>query len=162
MLCQPFDVDQKLNARYLSHVWKIGVEIVVKSAEIENAIRKVLVGKEAEEMRQRAMEIQDKIKFALCNSGSSNNSLKNLVDFIVIGSVWGFKWTEYNLMVCGGFCTVVVGTPLWSLESISEGVPVESIDGFWSVKKVKNSGNATQIHEKVKVAMSHGGSSHNS
>ena len=83
MLCQPFDVDQKLNARYLSHVWKIGVEIVVKSAEIENAIRKVLVGKEAEEMRQRALEIQDKIKFALCDSGSSNNSLKNLVDFIL-------------------------------------------------------------------------------
>ncbi|GKB30005.1 UDP-glycosyltransferase 76H1-like protein [Tanacetum coccineum] len=34
MLCQPFDVDQKLNVRYLSHVWKIGVEIAVKSAEI--------------------------------------------------------------------------------------------------------------------------------
>ncbi|KAI3814762.1 hypothetical protein L1987_14406 [Smallanthus sonchifolius] len=60
MLCQPFELDQKVNSRYLSYVWKMGVEVVVERGEIEGAIRRVLVGKEGEEMKQRAMEIQEK------------------------------------------------------------------------------------------------------
>nr|GEY72798.1 UDP-glycosyltransferase 76H1-like [Tanacetum cinerariifolium] len=59
------------------------VEIAIKSAEIESAIRLVLVGKEAEEMRQRASEIQEQIKFALCGGNSSDNSRKDLVNFIL-------------------------------------------------------------------------------
>ncbi|KAM0064165.1 putative UDP-glucuronosyl/UDP-glucosyltransferase [Helianthus debilis subsp. tardiflorus] len=83
MLCQPFDLDQKVTTRYLSYVWKMGVEIVVERGEIEGAIRRVLVGKEAEEMKQRAMEIQEKVKNAISDGGSSHNSLKKLVEFII-------------------------------------------------------------------------------
>ncbi|KAI7733333.1 hypothetical protein M8C21_017000 [Ambrosia artemisiifolia] len=83
MLCQPYDLDQKVNSRYLCYVWKMGVEIVVERGEIEGAIRRVLVSKQGEEMRQRAMEIQEKIKVAVSHGGSSQNSLKELIDFIL-------------------------------------------------------------------------------
>ncbi|CAH1424036.1 unnamed protein product [Lactuca virosa] len=46
MLCQPFSNDQMMNARYLSYVWKMGLEMVVERGEIESAIRRVLVSKE--------------------------------------------------------------------------------------------------------------------
>ncbi|KAL8215215.1 hypothetical protein R6Q57_004664 [Mikania cordata] len=80
MLCQPFGVDQLLNARYLSYVWKIGIEIVVERREIEGAIRRLLVD---EETRQRALEIQENVKLAFNHGGSSQNSLNQLVDFIL-------------------------------------------------------------------------------
>ncbi|KAL8260391.1 hypothetical protein R6Q59_028344 [Mikania micrantha] len=83
MLCQPFEFDQKVNCRYLSYVWKIGVEIVVERGEIEDAISRVLVGKEGEEMKQRAMEIQEKVKVAVCHGGSSHSSLEAFVDYIL-------------------------------------------------------------------------------
>ncbi|XP_071719833.1 UDP-glycosyltransferase 76H1-like [Rutidosis leptorrhynchoides] len=83
MLCQPWDVDQLLNARYLSYVWKIGVEIVVERREIEGAIRRVLVDNEGDEMRQRAIKIQEKVKGAISNGGCTHSSLNDLVDFIM-------------------------------------------------------------------------------
>ncbi|KAK1426817.1 hypothetical protein QVD17_15497 [Tagetes erecta] len=83
MLCQPFDLDQKVNARYLSYVWKMGVEVAVERGEIEDVIRRVLVSKEGEEMKQRGMEIQEKIKVAISHGGSSYNSLNELVKFIL-------------------------------------------------------------------------------
>ncbi|KAM0064155.1 putative UDP-glucuronosyl/UDP-glucosyltransferase [Helianthus debilis subsp. tardiflorus] len=51
--------------------------------EIEGAIRRLLVSKEGEEMKQRALEIQEKVKVGVCHGGSSHNSLKELVDFIL-------------------------------------------------------------------------------
>ncbi|KAL7602015.1 hypothetical protein Lser_V15G26555 [Lactuca serriola] len=83
MLCQPFNVDQMLNARYLSYVWKMGLEIVVERGEIESAIRRVLVSTEGEEMRRRAMEIEDQVRIAISPGGSSRNSMNDLVDFIL-------------------------------------------------------------------------------
>ncbi|XP_076957717.1 UDP-glycosyltransferase 76H1-like [Bidens hawaiensis] len=83
MVCQPFELDQKINSRYLSCVWKMGLEIVVERKEIEGVIRRVLVGKEGEEMRQRGMEIKEKIRVAISHGGSSNNSLNEVVDFIL-------------------------------------------------------------------------------
>ncbi|KAI3711825.1 hypothetical protein L1987_70373 [Smallanthus sonchifolius] len=82
MLCQPFELDQKVNSRYLSYVWKMGVEVVVERGEIERVIRRVLVGKEGEEMKQRAMEMQEKVKVAVTHGGSSHNSLEELVQYI--------------------------------------------------------------------------------
>ncbi|KAK9069122.1 hypothetical protein SSX86_013238 [Deinandra increscens subsp. villosa] len=83
MLCQPFELDQKVNCRNLSDVWKIGVEVVVERGEIEGVIRRVLVSKEGEEMKERALEIQEKVKVAVSHGGSSQNSLKELVEYIL-------------------------------------------------------------------------------
>ncbi|KAI3711823.1 hypothetical protein L1987_70371 [Smallanthus sonchifolius] len=65
--------NQKVNSTYLSYVWKMGVEVVVERGEIEGVIRIVLVGKEGEEMKQRAMEMQEKVKVAVRHGGSSHN-----------------------------------------------------------------------------------------
>ncbi|PWA83416.1 UDP-glycosyltransferase 76H1 [Artemisia annua] len=83
MLCQPFSVDQLLNARYLSYEWKMGIEVVWKIGEIEGAIRRLMLGRESEELRQKAMEIREKIQVAIKHGGSSQSSLNDLVDFII-------------------------------------------------------------------------------
>lgn len=83
LLCLPLHIDQRLNARYLSYVWKMGVELIVERKEIECAIRRVLVSKEGEEMRQRAIEIQEKVNAAVNDGGSSQNSINDLLDFIL-------------------------------------------------------------------------------
>ncbi|CAI9287990.1 unnamed protein product [Lactuca saligna] len=83
MLCQPFSIDQMMNARYLSYVWKMGLEMVVERGEIKSAIRRVLVSKEGEEMRRRAMEIEEQVRVAVTHGGSSRNSMNDLVEFIL-------------------------------------------------------------------------------
>ncbi|KAI3489998.1 hypothetical protein L1887_45913 [Cichorium endivia] len=83
MLCQPFNIDQMLNARYLSYVWKMGLEIVVERGEIESAIRRVMASKEGEEMRCRALEIEEQVKVAVSHDGASQNSMNDLVEFIL-------------------------------------------------------------------------------
>ncbi|GJY97457.1 UDP-glycosyltransferase 76H1-like protein [Tanacetum coccineum] len=83
MLCQPLSVDQLLNARYLSYEWKMGIEAVWKIGEIEGAIRRLMLGRDSEEKRQKAMEIRERIQVAISHGGSSQNSLNDLVDFIM-------------------------------------------------------------------------------
>lgn len=83
VLCQPFSVDQLLNARYLSYEWKMGIEVVWKIDEIEGAIKRLMLGRESEELRQKAMEIREKIQVAISHGGSSQSSLNDLVDFIM-------------------------------------------------------------------------------
>ncbi|KAL4587679.1 hypothetical protein LXL04_000553 [Taraxacum kok-saghyz] len=109
MMCQPFSIDQMLNARYLSYVWKMGLEMVVQRGEIESAIRRVLVGKEGEEMRRRAMEIEEQVRVAIGHGGYSRKSMNDLVEFIInvskatIPQRWGHSAekhlceTGYNL-----------------------------------------------------------------
>ncbi|KAM0004072.1 putative flavonol 3-O-glucosyltransferase [Helianthus debilis subsp. tardiflorus] len=58
-------------------------EMKGERGEIEGAIKRVLVDKEGEEMRQKAMEIQEKVRLAASIGGSSYNLLKDLVAFIL-------------------------------------------------------------------------------
>ncbi|KAI3458626.1 hypothetical protein Pfo_015289 [Paulownia fortunei] len=69
MICSPFFGDQLVNSRYVNDVWKIG-------------IRKLLVEREGEEMRQRVKFLKEKIELGLNLGGSSYQSLDGLVDFI--------------------------------------------------------------------------------
>ncbi|CAK9159096.1 unnamed protein product [Ilex paraguariensis] len=85
MICKPYSGDQKVNARYLTEVWKVGLPLegVLERGEIERAIRRLLVDKEGEEMRQRATDMREKLKLSLKRDGSSNNSLNDLTEFIL-------------------------------------------------------------------------------
>ncbi|XP_024981568.1 UDP-glycosyltransferase 76H1-like [Cynara cardunculus var. scolymus] len=88
MICQPFNVDQGVNARYVSYVWKIGVELeVLERGEMESMIRRVMVNEEGKEMRMRAGEMSEMVKDAVQNGGSSHESLEGLVDFIMSRSI---------------------------------------------------------------------------
>nr|XP_043638222.1 UDP-glucose iridoid glucosyltransferase-like [Erigeron canadensis] len=84
MICQPWMGDQCVNSRYLCYVWKVGLELEnLERKVIANAIRRLLVDDEGKEMRQRAISMKEKAKYALCKGGSSFNSLNNLVEFIL-------------------------------------------------------------------------------
>ncbi|CAK9147428.1 unnamed protein product [Ilex paraguariensis] len=85
MICRPSFADQKVNARYLTHIWRVGLEIedVMDSGGIERAIRRLMVEKEGEEMRQRAIDMGQQIKSCVQKGGSSYNTLNDLEEFIL-------------------------------------------------------------------------------
>ncbi|XP_059626554.1 UDP-glucose iridoid glucosyltransferase-like [Cornus florida] len=85
MICQPCFGDQRLNARYVSHVWKVGLELdnELERGEIERAIRRLMASKECEEVRQRATDLKVKVEHSIREGGSSYNSLDDLVNHIL-------------------------------------------------------------------------------
>ncbi|KVH94641.1 UDP-glucuronosyl/UDP-glucosyltransferase [Cynara cardunculus var. scolymus] len=85
MICRPVMGDQCVNSRYLSSVWRIGLELEhLERKVIESAIRRLLVDDEGKEMRQRAIHMKEKAKHSLCNGGSSFKFLNDLVEFLLI------------------------------------------------------------------------------
>ncbi|KAI3520000.1 hypothetical protein L1887_09221 [Cichorium endivia] len=84
MVCSPCFVDQPVNARYVSDVWKIGVflEDGFDRVGIEMAIKRVMMDKEGEEMRERINSFKEKVNLSLEEGGSSHQSLKALVNYI--------------------------------------------------------------------------------
>lgn len=84
MICRPFMGDQCVNSRYLSYVWRVGLELEhLERKLIVSAIRRLLVDDEGKEMRQRAINMKEKAKYSLCKGGSSFKSLNDLVEFIL-------------------------------------------------------------------------------
>ncbi|XP_071707150.1 UDP-glycosyltransferase 76G1-like [Rutidosis leptorrhynchoides] len=84
MICSPYFADQPINARYVSHVWKIGVylENGFEWVEIEMAIKRIMMDTEGEEMHERIRCLKEKLNISLDEGGSSHQSLMKLVDYI--------------------------------------------------------------------------------
>ncbi|KAG4994151.1 hypothetical protein AAZX31_11G130900 [Glycine max] len=84
IMCQPHFGDQRVNARLLSHVWKVGIEwsYVMERGEIEGAVRRLMVNQEGKEMSQRALELKNEIRLAV-KGGSSYDALNRLVKSIL-------------------------------------------------------------------------------
>nr|XP_027118363.1 UDP-glucose iridoid glucosyltransferase-like [Coffea arabica] len=84
MICKPYFVDQKMNARYLTHEWGIGIELdeVMQRTDVAKAIRRILVEEEGSRMRQKVTALKEQIKHCIKEGGSSYNSLNELVQFI--------------------------------------------------------------------------------
>ncbi|OAY61147.1 UDP-glucose iridoid glucosyltransferase [Manihot esculenta] len=85
MICKPYFADQMVTARFVSYVWRIGLQLEnqLDRSEIERAVRMVMVDKEGEEIRQRAEELKEKVETCFKKGGSSNNSLNKLVEFML-------------------------------------------------------------------------------
>nr|POE84329.1 udp-glucose iridoid glucosyltransferase [Quercus suber] len=85
MICKPCFGDQRVNARYVSHIWRVGLELEneLDRGEIEKAIRRLMAGKEGEAMREKAKNLKEKVELCLKEGGSSNNSLNKLVEMIM-------------------------------------------------------------------------------
>lgn len=85
MICQPSFGDQMVNARYVSHVWRVGLHLERKleRGETERAIRRVIVEAEGQEMRERIMHLKEKVDLCLRQGGSSFQSLERFIDFIL-------------------------------------------------------------------------------
>nr|GEW49032.1 UDP-glycosyltransferase 76B1-like [Tanacetum cinerariifolium] len=67
MICSPCFVDQPINARYVSDVWKIGIflEDGFERVRIESAIKRIMMDKEGEELRERICDIKEKVSQSL-------------------------------------------------------------------------------------------------
>ncbi|TKY64929.1 UDP-glucose iridoid glucosyltransferase [Spatholobus suberectus] len=85
IMCQPHFGDQRVNARLLSHVWKVGLEWsnVMEREEIQGAVRRLMVNPEGKEMRQRAFKLKNEIRLAVKKGGSSYDALNGLVKIIL-------------------------------------------------------------------------------
>ncbi|XP_042504594.1 UDP-glycosyltransferase 76B1-like [Macadamia integrifolia] len=81
MLCLPCFGDQSMNARLVSHVWMVGLQLENKSerGQIERSIRRLMVEKEGEEMRERVASLKEKAEVCVNKGGSSCKSLEDLM-----------------------------------------------------------------------------------
>ncbi|KEH30902.1 scopoletin glucosyltransferase [Medicago truncatula] len=92
MVTWPMYGEQFYNAKFLSDIVKIGVGVgvqtwigmgggePVKKDVIEKAVRRIMVGDEAEEMRSRAKEFGKMARRAVEVGGSSYNDFSNLIE----------------------------------------------------------------------------------
>ena len=84
IICKPHFSDQRVNARYVSYVWRVGLELEkLERGEIERAVRRLILDDEGKEMRERVKELKEKFEVCTRKDGSSYNSLNELVTFIM-------------------------------------------------------------------------------
>ncbi|XP_008801969.1 anthocyanidin 3-O-glucosyltransferase 7-like [Phoenix dactylifera] len=82
MLCRPFLGDQRINARVVSHVWKIGIGFeggTLTCSGVEEALDVILKTEEGKRMRERAGKLRNKAVRAIDQDGSSVQNFKALV-----------------------------------------------------------------------------------
>uniref|UniRef100_A0A0D3BHL1 UDP-glycosyltransferases domain-containing protein n=1 Tax=Brassica oleracea var. oleracea TaxID=109376 RepID=A0A0D3BHL1_BRAOL len=84
MICKPFTGDQKVNARYMECVWKIGMQVEgdPDRGAVERAVRRLMVCEEGEVTRMRAVTLKKKLRRSVRSGGSSHNSLEEFVNFL--------------------------------------------------------------------------------
>ncbi|XP_042034147.1 UDP-glucose iridoid glucosyltransferase-like [Salvia splendens] len=83
MICRPCFADQMVNARYLTHVWRVGVELEsVGEKSVEGAVRTLMGSDCGRGMRERAVEMKLEIERSVGRGGSSSESLHHLVNFV--------------------------------------------------------------------------------
>jgi UDP:flavonoid glycosyltransferase YjiC (YdhE family) len=85
MICRPCFGDQGVNARYVSHIWKVGLELEseLERGKIEKTVRRLMVDEEGKEMRKRANNLKDIVDLCTREGGSSKNSLNELMEMIM-------------------------------------------------------------------------------
>lgn len=85
MICMPCFSDQGVNARFVSDVWRVGVQIEsgLKREKVEEIIRRLIVEEEGEEIRNRTLSLKEKAKLCLSKDGSSSQSLDGLISHIL-------------------------------------------------------------------------------
>ncbi|KAL1827510.1 hypothetical protein DCAR_0206661 [Daucus carota subsp. sativus] len=89
MICSPQFFDQKVNARYITHTWKVGLELEgeLERGDIERSIRKLVAGTEGVEIRQRAIEWKQMIDVSILEGGSTYNALNDLTEFLLTNKI---------------------------------------------------------------------------
>lgn len=84
MICMPCFGDQMVNARYVSHVWKVGIQLehILGWTDIENAIRTLMSEKEGIQIKERMLQLKEKANSCLKPGGSFYESLRSLTSYI--------------------------------------------------------------------------------
>ncbi|KAH9307221.1 hypothetical protein KI387_035132 [Taxus chinensis] len=81
MICWPFYAEQQINRTYVSQIWKIGIAMndVAERGEVEEMVKRLMIGKEGKEMRRRIGELRYASIRAVNKGGSSYNSLEKIL-----------------------------------------------------------------------------------
>ncbi|KAF8008938.1 hypothetical protein BT93_J0053 [Corymbia citriodora subsp. variegata] len=84
MICMPSFGDQKVNARYVSDFWRVGLHLEDKleRGEIERAIRRLMVDPEGKAIRDRAVSLKDKVDQCFKEGGSSYSYLDSFTGYL--------------------------------------------------------------------------------
>ncbi|CDP06822.1 unnamed protein product [Coffea canephora] len=84
MICRPCFSDQMANARYITHVWKVGLELeeVNDREVIGKTVKRLMIENEGKQVRQRVLDMKQKLDTSMKKSGASYESLSDLTDFI--------------------------------------------------------------------------------
>ncbi|CAN1846578.1 UDP-glucose iridoid glucosyltransferase [Linum perenne] len=85
MMCRPWFADQPVNARTVTEVWGIGIEVekdMGGKEGVEKLIRRLMVEEEGEGIRKKALELKEEIMESLGECGSGFEGLNQLVEFI--------------------------------------------------------------------------------
>ncbi|PSS34517.1 UDP-glycosyltransferase [Actinidia chinensis var. chinensis] len=85
MICYPCFGDQMGNARYVTDVWRIGIgfESGMERGLMARTIRRLMVEREGEEMRERIMCLKEKAGVSQQEGGSSHHYLESLITYIL-------------------------------------------------------------------------------
>lgn len=84
MLCWPRVGDQRVNARFVSHVWRVGLQLEDRLSRegIDKAIRTLFKDEEGIKIQKRAKEFKKKVDISLNQGGASSDFLGRLVKYI--------------------------------------------------------------------------------
>lgn len=84
MLCWPRVGDQRVNARFVSHVWRVGLQLEDRlfREDIDRAIRTLFMEEEGIKIQKRAKELKKKVEISLRQGGASCDFLGRLVKYI--------------------------------------------------------------------------------
>jgi hypothetical protein len=86
MLCRPYFGDQMGNARYVEHVWRVGLEVAgeLERGSVEAAIRRLMTGRDGAEMRARAGELKEAAVECTGKGGSSCQAIDKLLEHMMM------------------------------------------------------------------------------
>jgi UDP:flavonoid glycosyltransferase YjiC (YdhE family) len=84
MLCWPFFLDQKKNSRFVSEIWKIGLDMkdIPNREVVEKMVREMMEGELAARLRRSAQDMANAVKESIAEGGSSFREFQRLVDDI--------------------------------------------------------------------------------
>ncbi|KAF3509972.1 hypothetical protein F2Q69_00007623 [Brassica cretica] len=84
MICRPFGDEQKLNAKYIESVWRIGIRLEgeVERGQVKRMMKRLIMDDEGADMRDRVIGFREKLKASVRVEGSSYNALDELVKFL--------------------------------------------------------------------------------
>lgn len=91
MLCWPFFADQQINSRFVSEVWKVGLDMkdLCGRSAVEKMVRELMEGQRAEEWRRSAREMAKMARESVAEGGSSYTDFRRLIQHITSLSLRG-------------------------------------------------------------------------
>ncbi|EOA23997.1 hypothetical protein CARUB_v10017212mg [Capsella rubella] len=86
MICTPCFTDQRVNARYIIDVWRIGIELErskINMREVEKVVVSSVLVEEGDRIREMCLKLKERARVCLDKDGSSSKNLDKLVSHVL-------------------------------------------------------------------------------